>query len=198
LIIGTLDGANIEIRNEIGEENMFIFGAKAHEIEDLRKKVREGEFPIDPRFQEVIDSIDNGDFGNPKLFEPITNVFRHKNDYYLLAYDFPSYVDAQDAVDKSYQNPIDWTRKSILSTAGSGKFSSDRTIKQYAEKIWNVHPIRRPGPVSVSVERLSHIGVVGRDIFSPMGASPSSAISLERMTPRTNTSPSNRRDWNNY
>lgn len=184
LIIGTLDGANIEIRNEVGEDNMFIFGAKAHEIEDLRKKTREQEIDIDPRLESVLASIKNGDFGEPSIFEPILDIFRHGHDYYLVAHDFPGYVDAQNRVDQCFLNPFEWTRKSILNTAGSGKFSSDRTIKQYAEQIWNVRPIRRPGPVSVSVERLSHMGVLSRDI-TPLGASPTSAISLERMTPRS-------------
>jgi len=190
LIIGTLDGANIEIRDEIGHENMFIFGAKAEEIEDLRSKERAGELKVDPRFKAVLDSISAGAFGDAKTFEPILNTFKQGNDYYLLAYDFPSYVIAQNQVDLCYMNPQEWTRKSIMSTAGSGKFSSDRTIKEYADKVWGIKPIRRPGPVSVSVERLSNMGVVARDIIGPSGASPSSAISLERMTPRSSAASS--------
>jgi len=185
LIIGTLDGANIEIRKEIGEDNIFIFGAKAHEIEGLRKQVREQTLTVDPRFTEVLQCITDGTFEDATLFQPIVTAVSEGNDYYLLGVDFPSYVDAQAKADQTYQNPNEWLRKSILSTAGSGKFSSDRTIKQYAEQIWHIKPIRRPGPVAVSVERLSHVGVVSSDVLSTMANSPSNSISLERMTPRT-------------
>jgi len=131
-----------------------------------------------------LESIGRGEFGDPQEFDPIQNVFRYGHDYYLLAYDFPSYCEAQNRVDQCYLNNYEWTRKTIMSVAGSGKFSSDRTIRQYAEQIWNIKPVRRPGPVSISVERLSHLGVVSRDVISPMGASPSNSISLERMTPQ--------------
>jgi len=181
-----MDGANIEIRKEIGPENMFIFGAEAHEIADLRKKVEEQTIVMDSRLRRVLDAIAEGQFGNAQEFDPIQNVFRYGHDYYLLAYDFPSYVEAQNRVDQCFLNNYEWTRKSIMSVAGSGKFSSDRTIKQYAEQIWNIKPVRRPGPVSISVERLSHMGVVSRDVITPMGASPSNSISLERMTPNMN------------
>eukprot|EP01114_Cavostelium_apophysatum_P003579 TRINITY_DN1354_c0_g1_i2.p1 TRINITY_DN1354_c0_g1~~TRINITY_DN1354_c0_g1_i2.p1 ORF type:complete len:919 (+),score=264.06 TRINITY_DN1354_c0_g1_i2:132-2888(+) len=195
LIIGTMDGANIEIRDEIGHENMFIFGALAHEIEDLRSKMRENELPHDPRFVAILKSIEDGEFGEPSIFAPIQSVFSNPHDYYLVSYDFPSYVEAQNAVDKCYQNHAEWTRKSIMSTAGSGTFSSDRTIRQYAQKIWGIEPVRRPGPVAVSMEKLHNMGVVSRDILSPMG-SPSSSISLERMTPRQGHAPIRQQGFN--
>jgi starch phosphorylase len=181
LIIGTMDGANVEICREIGEENIFIFGARAHEIEGLRKQVREKAIPVDPRFDAVLDLIEKGTFG-ANVFTPILNSLRNGNDYYLLAVDFPSYIKAQEEVDATYKTPTVWVKKSIMSTAGCGKFSSDRTIKQYAQKIWNIKPVRRPGPVSVSVERLGTLGINTEDIISP-GTSPSNVISLERMTP---------------
>jgi len=183
LIIGTLDGANIEIRDEIGKDNMFIFGAKAHEIEGLRKQMRKGDFKNDPRFDKVLKSIETGDFGDPEKFALIVNSLRNGNDHYLLAADFPSYVEAQSNVDRVYKNRSDWLRRSILSTAGSGKFSSDRTIQQYAQQIWGIQPCRRPGPVSVSVERLGTLGVVSQDAIGSISTSPSNVISLERMTP---------------
>jgi len=183
LIIGTLDGANIEIRDEIGKDNMFIFGARAAEIEDYRKQMRAGDLPVDPRFEKVLKSIENGDFGAAQRFAPIIDSLRHGNDHYLLAVDFPSYIEAQLNVDRVYKNRNDWLRRSILSTAGSGKFSSDRTIQEYAKKIWNIEPCRRPGPVSVSVERLGTLGVVSQDAIGSLSTSPSNAISLERMTP---------------
>lgn len=181
LIIGTLDGANIEIRKEIGEENMFIFGATADQIEGLRKITREGKLTIDPRFTRVLEVIESGAFGG-KIYDPILNSLRHGNDHYLLAADFPSYIEAQEKVDQTYANKHLWTKKSIMSTAGCGKFSSDRTIKQYASQIWDIKPVRRPGPVSVSVERLGTLGILQTDDISP-ASSPTNVISLERMTP---------------
>jgi len=183
LIIGTLDGANIEIRKEIGEDNMFIFGAKAHEVNDLKKKVREQAIVVDPRFTEVLNLIESGAFGAPDTFAPILNSVRHGNDHYLLGVDFPSYIVAQNKVDSTYRNQSEWIRKSMLSTAGCGKFSSDRTIMEYAQKIWNIRPCRRPGPVSVSVERFGTLGLVSKDVIPSPSTSPTSAISLERMTP---------------
>jgi len=183
LIIGTLDGANIEIRKEIGEDNMFIFGAKAHEVNDLKKKVREQSQPIDPRFTEVLKLIESGVFGGKGTFDPILNSLRNGNDHYLLSVDFPSYIVAQNKVDSTYRNQSEWVRKSMLSTAGCGKFSSDRTIMEYAQRIWNIKPCRRPGPVSVSVERFGTLGIVSKDVIPSPSTSPSNAISLERMTP---------------
>jgi len=183
LIIGTLDGANVEIAQEIGNENIFIFGAKAHEIEGLRKQVREQTVTIDPRFTAVLDSIDTGRYGDAATFRPITDALRNGHDYYLLSVDFPSYVEAQNRVDAIYAKPEEWTRMSIMSTAGCGKFSSDRTIKQYADNIWNIRQIRRPGPVPVSIERLGTLGIIDRGALSPSEQTLSD-ISLERMTPK--------------
>jgi len=198
LIIGTLDGANIEIRKEIGEDNMFIFGAKAEAVEGFRQEVRDGTHELDPRFTEVLALISDGAFGEATAFQPIVDSLSNGKDYYLLGVDFPSYIVAQTEVDKTYKNQSLWVRKSILSTAGSGKFSSDRTIKQYATQIWGIRPVRRPGPVAVSVERLGTLGFVNtEDIISP-ASSPSNVISLERMTPTLSVSPkqSNLRNTN--
>jgi len=183
LIIGTLDGANVEIVQEIGQDNIFIFGAKAHEIEGFRKQVREQSIKVDPRFTAVLDSIDAGHYGDIQTFKPITDGLRHGHDYYLLSVDFPSYVEAQNKVDRMYSRPEEWLKMSIMSTAGCGKFSSDRTIKQYADNIWNIKQIRRPGPVPVSVERLGTLGIIDRGALSPSDQSLSD-ISLERMTPQ--------------
>lgn len=190
LIIGTLDGANIEIRNEIGEENMFIFGAKADEVDELREQMREQSLPIDPRFTEVLNAIEQGKFGDKELFVPIINSLILGRDHYLLGYDFPSYIEAQNQVDATFRDPNVWFKKSILSCAGSGKFSSDRTIRQYASQIWNIRPVRRPGPVPVSVERLGTLGIISsEDLESNNMASPNNVISLERMTPTVSMSP---------
>ncbi|KAF5470471.1 hypothetical protein F2P56_010985 [Juglans regia] len=142
LIIGTLDGANVEIREEIGEENFFLFGATADEVPRLRKKRENGLFKPDPRFEEAKHFIRSGAFGsydyNPLLESLEGNTGYGRGDYFLVGHDFPSYMDAQAKVDEAYKDRKRWLKMSILSTAGSGKFSSDRTIAQYAKEIWNI------------------------------------------------------------
>lgn len=148
LIIGTLDGANVEIREEIGEENFFLFGARADEITRLRKEREQGRFVPDPRFQETKEFIKSGTLGDfdyaPLLDSLEGNSGFGRGDYFLVGHDFPSYLEAQAEVDKAYKNRAKWTKMSILSTAGSGKFSSDRTIQQYANDIWHIQECRVP------------------------------------------------------
>ncbi|OMO84226.1 Glycosyl transferase, family 35 [Corchorus capsularis] len=148
LIIGTLDGANVEIREEIGEENFFLFGAKADEVPKLRKDRENGLFKPDPRFEEAKKYIRSGAFGsydyNPLLDSLEGNSGYGRGDYFLVGHDFPSYMDAQARVDEAYKDQKKWLKMSILSTAGSGKFSSDRTIAQYAKEIWNINECRVP------------------------------------------------------
>ncbi|XP_019706257.1 alpha-glucan phosphorylase, H isozyme [Elaeis guineensis] len=142
LIIGTLDGANVEIREEIGEENFFLFGAQADEVPQLRKEREAGLFKPDPRFEEAKKLIRSGAFGsydyNPLLDSLEGNTGYGRGDYFLVGHDFPSYIDAQSRVDEAYEDRRRWLKMSILSTAGSGKFSSDRTISQYAKEIWDI------------------------------------------------------------
>jgi len=183
LIIGTLDGANVEIAQEIGNENIFIFGAKAEEIENYRQAVRDRTFVPEQSFEAVLASIESGRYGDANTFRPIIDALRHGHDYYLLSVDWNSYIEAQNKVDATYLKPEEWLKMSILSTAGSGKFSSDRTIRQYAENIWNIKPVRRPGPVPVSVERLGTLGIIDKGALSPSEQAMSD-ISLERMTPK--------------
>nr|XP_027110045.1 alpha-glucan phosphorylase, H isozyme [Coffea arabica]XP_027110054.1 alpha-glucan phosphorylase, H isozyme [Coffea arabica] len=137
LIIGTLDGANVEIREEIGEENFFLFGARAEEVPRLRKERENGLFKPDPRFEEAKQFIRSGAFGsydyNPLLESLEGNSGYGRGDYFLVGYDFPSYIDAQARVDEAYKDRKRWIKMSILSTAGSGKFSSDRTISQLCQ-----------------------------------------------------------------
>merc|ERR1711903_18251 len=136
LIIGTMDGANVEIAEEIGEENMFIFGVSAGEVPQLR----EGReyLQVDPQFLHAINLISSGHFGWADYFNPLVESVTGGRDYYLLANDFNSYLQAQERVDSEWKDKKLWIKKSILSSAGSGKFSSDRTIQEYAEDIWNV------------------------------------------------------------
>jgi len=119
LIIGTLDGANIEIREEIGKENMFHLWRRAKDVPELRRQVREGRLRTDSRFKEVLAMIQLGTFGPAETFGPILQCLDGPNDYYLLAHDFVSYLDAQERVDATYKNPALWNRMSILSTYGA-------------------------------------------------------------------------------
>nr|CAB3478868.1 unnamed protein product [Digitaria exilis] len=142
VIIGTLDGANVEIREEVGEDNFFLFGAEAHQVAGLRKDRENGLFKPDPRFEEAKQLIRSGAFGSYD-YEPLLDSLEGnsgfgRGDYFLVGYDFPSYIDAQDRVDAAYKDKKKWTKMSILNTAGSGKFSSDRTIAQYAKEIWDI------------------------------------------------------------
>ncbi|KZV42701.1 glycogen phosphorylase [Dorcoceras hygrometricum] len=152
LIIGTLDGANVEIREEIGKTNFFLFGATADEVSGLRKDREKGLFKPDPRFEEAKQFIRSGAFGsydyNPLLESLEGNTGYGRGDYFLVGHDFPSYMDAQEKVDEAYKDRKRWIKMSILSTAGSGKFSSDRTISQYASEIWNIKEC--PCPASVA------------------------------------------------
>ena len=147
LIIGTMDGANIEIAEESGKENLFIFGVLEDEVPQLRKdRVKDG-FPTDPEFDYVLDMIGNGTFGDKEYFKVVSDDIGNMkvgNDWFLVAPDFRSYLEAQEEADKVYKDQDEWTRRSILYTAGSAKFSSDRTIAQYAEEIWKIEPIPVP------------------------------------------------------
>jgi starch phosphorylase len=145
LTIGTMDGANIEIREEVGDENIFIFGLLADEIVKGREN---GYKPFifyesNSDLKLVIDMIASNHFNKsePGLFKPIVDSLLGEDYYFLLA-DYQSYVDKQDEVSKAYKDVDGWTRKSIYNVARIGKFSSDRSVKEYAEKIWKVHPIK--------------------------------------------------------
>ncbi len=145
LTIGTLDGANIEIREEVGAENFFLFGLTAEEVIALKSK---GYDPMDyyktnDELREVIDWIRSGFIsqGHENLFQPLVESLLHHDEYMVLA-DFQSYVDCQDGVSRAFCDPEKWTRMSILNVARMGKFSSDRSIREYCRYIWKVNPIR--------------------------------------------------------
>jgi starch phosphorylase len=144
LTIGTLDGANIEIREEVGEENFFMFGATAAEVHRLKT---EGYHPQlcyeqDAELRRVIDALRSGVFsnGDADLFRPLVDSLL-LHDEYLLLHDYRSYVSCQERVSRHYADRDAWLRSSILNTARSGKFSSDRAIRQYCEEVWNVQPV---------------------------------------------------------
>ncbi|WP_306535961.1 glycogen/starch/alpha-glucan phosphorylase [Geobacter sp.] len=145
LTIGTLDGANIEIMEEVGRDNIFIFGMNAVEVEDLRRR---GYNPLDyyhqnAELKKVLDMISAGHFspGNRDLFRPLVDTLLIQGDHYMLLADYASYVACQEEVSRLYLDRNQWTRKAILNCAGMGKFSSDRTIADYAREIWGVKPL---------------------------------------------------------
>ena len=144
LTIGTLDGANIEIREEVGADNFFLFGLSAAEVYAIKAR---GYRPMDyyegnPGLRDVIDLIRSGFFsrGDTELFKPLLDDLLH-NDPYLLLADFQSYIECQDRVSEVYRDTDRWTRMSILNAARSGKFSSDRTIREYCDDIWHAKSV---------------------------------------------------------
>jgi len=145
LTVGTLDGANIEIREEVGEENFFPFGLTAVEVNKMKES---GYNPYhyyesNPELKKVLDMISSGYFShnNQNLFKPLFDSLIYHDSYMLLA-DYQSYVDCQDEIEMAYRDQEKWTKMSILNVARSGKFSSDRTIKEYCEEIWKVKPVK--------------------------------------------------------
>ncbi len=145
LTIGTMDGANIEIREEVGDENVFIFGLLADEVIKLKNNGYNPKeyYEQNENLKRVVDLI-NSDFFNkkePGIFKPIIEGLM-SSDYYCLFADYQSYIDTQDKVSELYRNVDEWTKKSILNVARVGKFSSDRSIKEYSEKIWKVKPVK--------------------------------------------------------
>ncbi len=148
LTIGTLDGANIEIRDEVGHENFFLFGLT---VEEVMNTLHDGYRPLEiynnnEELKNAIDLINSGLFshGNTELFRPLTDTLL-QNDPYLLLADYQSYVDCQANVDNHFKDRQQWNRMSILNVARMGRFSSDRSIIEYCENIWKVKPI----PVSL-------------------------------------------------
>ncbi|MDH4099960.1 MAG: glycogen/starch/alpha-glucan phosphorylase [Nitrospirota bacterium] len=144
LTIGTLDGANVEIREEVGEENIFIFGLNTREVAELKAAGYNARdyYNGNAELRQVLDMIAGGYFSpsSPDLFAPIVNSLLDGDQYLLLA-DYASYVRCQEQVAKTYLDQEEWTRMAILNVAHMGKFSSDRTIKEYAREIWQVKPI---------------------------------------------------------
>jgi len=141
LIIGTLDGANIEIRDSIGSANMFIFGLTEDKVDLTRKQNQELHQIKDPRLAEAVESIRGGLFGDGLPFEELLHSLNPQRDYYLLGDDFGSYLEAHQRVVAAFKNKSEWAKMSIMSTAGMGYFSSDRSVQEYAEKIWKLTPI---------------------------------------------------------
>ncbi|KAJ9254379.1 CAZyme family GT35 [Paecilomyces variotii] len=142
LIIGTCDGANIELTREISEQNIFLFGNLAEDIEELRHKhLYANDLKLDPDLTKVFDAIRSGTFGDVNDFSALLSSIAEHGDYYLVSDDFHSYITAQSVVDEAFKDQDEWVTKSITSVARMGFFTSDRVINEYADSIWNVEPL---------------------------------------------------------
>jgi starch phosphorylase len=163
LTIGTLDGANVEIREEVGKENFFLFGLTAEEV---ARKQSEGYRPRDilrenEELNEALELLRDGHFsrGDHNLFEGLVQNLLDRDEFMLLA-DFASYVECQNRVSAAFANPKEWTKMSILNTARMGKFSSDRAIREYCKDIWKIKPV----PVVMNGEA-NPSGAAGRPLL---------------------------------
>jgi glycogen phosphorylase len=161
LTIGTLDGANIEILEEVGAHNIFIFGLTADGIRELRGSGYDPRraYRECPELREALDMIAGGSFcpDQPGLFRPIVEQLLDHGDPFMVIADFPAYLECQERVSAGFRSEQGWARMSILNVAGMGKFSSDRTVKEYAERVWGVKPVsvnvpKRKGPLPSSEE----------------------------------------------
>ena len=145
--VGTLDGANIEIRDRVGSDNFFLFGLAAEEVFALKKRGYNPRhyYDANPELRSVVDAIASGQFsqGDTELFRPIVDSLLQRDEYLLLT-DFASYLDCCERAAAAFRDRDGWTRMSILNAARSGFFSSDRTIRQYSEEIWRVQPVAVP------------------------------------------------------
>jgi starch phosphorylase len=145
LTIGTLDGANIEMREEVGEDNFFLFGLTAEEVEAARPHHNPNAIiEADDDLRRVMQLLASGHFNQfePNIFDPIIHSLTLNGDYWMTTADFRSFVDAQQRATVAFRDQENWTRMSILNTAASGKFSSDRTIQEYNKDIWKLKPVR--------------------------------------------------------
>ncbi len=146
LTIGTMDGANIEIREEVGDENIFIFGMTAGEVEKMKSEWYDPRrfYDSNPELRQAVDMISNGFFSRdqPDLFRPVVEALLGRGDQYMRLADYESYIACQERVNQTFLNADTWTRMTILNVAAMGKFSTDRTIGEYADEIWGVKPVR--------------------------------------------------------
>lgn len=159
LTIGTLDGANIEIMEEVGRENIFIFGLNAEEVAALKER---GYNPREyyhrqPELKLALDMIAGSAFspGNPDLFKPIVDALLNQGDRYLVLADYASYISCQEEAARLYLDQDEWARRAVLNSARMGRFSSDRTIAEYASEIWGV----QTEEVTANVQHCLHEGV---------------------------------------
>jgi starch phosphorylase len=144
LTLGTYDGANVEINQEVGDENMFLFGLRTEDVARLRPEyVSRDYYLANPEIRMAVDMIRSNVFSilQPGLFEPIVRSLLDYNDYYMIFADLESYMAAQDRVDRTYRDRKLWNGMSLVNIARSGRFSSDRAVLEYAKNIWNIAPV---------------------------------------------------------
>jgi starch phosphorylase len=144
LTLGTYDGANVEINQEVGDENMFLFGLRTEDVVRLRPEyVSRERYLANPEIRQAVDMIKSNVFSilQPGLFDPIIRSLLDYNDYYMLFADLESYIAAQDRVDATYRDRKKWNGMSLVNIARSGRFSSDRAVMEYAKNIWNIAPV---------------------------------------------------------
>ena len=149
--IGTMDGANVEIVNEVGEENAFIFGLSSQEVMEYEKNGNYNPMDIynsDPNVKTVLDMLVDGTFSKDKeLFRPLYNcllntINSNKADQYFILKDFESYMDAQKRISDAYVDKKRWAKMALMNTASCGKFSSDRTIQEYVDEVWHLDKLQ--------------------------------------------------------
>jgi starch phosphorylase len=159
LTIGTLDGANIEIKQEVGDDNIFIFGLTADQVTEMRSgKHNPWDYYRDnPELRRAVDMITTGFFSpsKPDAFRPIMDSLLNHGDHFMVLADYEAYVACQDRVSAAFLDREKWTRASILNCAQMGMFSSDRTIQQYAQDIWDIHPVDIQLKASKSIRPIS-------------------------------------------
>lgn len=157
LTIGTLDGANVEMREEMGDENIFIFGMTVDDVDELHRKGYKAHdyYLRDQELKQALDQINSGFFSpeDPNMFKDIFNSIVHNDRFCCLA-DFRAYIQCQEKVSALFKDPMKWAHKCVMNIAASGKFSSDRTITEYARQIWGVEPsdIKLPAPHETALE----------------------------------------------
>ncbi|NLS54692.1 glycogen phosphorylase [Hafnia alvei] len=146
LTIGTLDGANVEMLKHVGEENIFIFGNTTEQVEALRNNGYNPRqiYEQDPELNQVLTQIATGAFSpeDPRRYASLFDSLVNFGDHYQLLADYRSYIDTQDKVDELYKTPIEWTHRAVMNIANMGYFSSDRTIQEYADEIWNIKAVK--------------------------------------------------------
>ena len=147
IIIGTHDGANIEIADEVGEDHIFFFGKEVNDVTRIREQLRNGKRGyISPMLKECFDALYNNRFGDTSFIRDYIYGLENGGDYYLACHDFDEYVKTQDKIDIEYQKKDTWDWKCIENICHMGFFSSDRSIQDYANDIWDIKPCEVPEP----------------------------------------------------
>ena len=155
IILGTHDGANIEIADKVGVDHIYFFGRKVDEVNKIRNDLRNGKRDyVGSRLKECFDCIYNNRFGNTQFMHDYLNGIINGGDYYLVCHDFYDYLEAQEKIDKDYQDKDSWDRKCVENICHMGFFSSDRSIRDYANDIWNVVAMEVPKPSLTKEEHL--------------------------------------------